>query len=209
MLQDQQQHKWRCSGGGCTIASRSAVPVKAETGRLDGHALEITMWPDISSCCQVVNEALDKPRNISYKGRTDLVTATDTASEAAVLKVPDPPSPVRRASVSVPLVACSDTPSVAPGRPVWEGGGIKLGKLLCMACQSKAKGSSAVRTHDLRTRGPASAVLHANCDAIKFSGKLSGPVNTDTNTSLHVIPVVSIQGTIKKHLLQAQPSQAL
>lgn len=35
----------------------------------------------------VVHDALDKPRNISFKGATDLVTETDTSSEAAVLKV--------------------------------------------------------------------------------------------------------------------------
>lgn len=35
---------------------------------------------------QVVHEALDKPRNIQYKGDTDLVTDTDKAAEAACLK---------------------------------------------------------------------------------------------------------------------------
>ena len=39
-------------------------------------------------CCgpQVVHEALDKPRNIHFKGVTDLVTDTDRASEEAILK---------------------------------------------------------------------------------------------------------------------------
>jgi hypothetical protein len=36
---------------------------------------------------QVVSEALGKPRKISHKGTTDLVTETDIASEEAVLKV--------------------------------------------------------------------------------------------------------------------------
>ena len=36
---------------------------------------------------QVVRAALDKPRNISFKGATDLVTETDGASEAAILEV--------------------------------------------------------------------------------------------------------------------------
>ncbi len=36
---------------------------------------------------QVVQEALDKPRNIHFKGVTDLVTDTDRASEDAILKV--------------------------------------------------------------------------------------------------------------------------
>ena len=35
---------------------------------------------------QVVQEALEKPRNIHYKGVTDLVTDTDRASEEAILQ---------------------------------------------------------------------------------------------------------------------------
>lgn len=35
---------------------------------------------------QVVRESLDKPKNISYKGTTDLVTDVDKASEAAILE---------------------------------------------------------------------------------------------------------------------------
>ena len=36
---------------------------------------------------QVVHEALEKPRNIHFKGVTDLVTDTDRASEDAILEV--------------------------------------------------------------------------------------------------------------------------
>ncbi|KAF2302639.1 hypothetical protein GH714_000541 [Hevea brasiliensis] len=36
---------------------------------------------------EVVMEAVNKPRNISYKGLTDLVTDTDKMSEAAILEV--------------------------------------------------------------------------------------------------------------------------
>ena len=36
---------------------------------------------------QVVSERVDKPRNIEFKGLTDLVTDTDKASEEAVLAV--------------------------------------------------------------------------------------------------------------------------
>lgn len=36
---------------------------------------------------QVVSERVDKPRNIEFKGATDLVTDTDKASEDAVLSV--------------------------------------------------------------------------------------------------------------------------
>ena len=33
---------------------------------------------------QVVRDSLDKPKNISFKGTTDLVTDVDNASEAAI-----------------------------------------------------------------------------------------------------------------------------
>lgn len=36
---------------------------------------------------QIVMDAVDKPRNVQFKGATDLVTDTDTASEAAILAV--------------------------------------------------------------------------------------------------------------------------
>ncbi|WVZ18459.1 hypothetical protein V8G54_005781 [Vigna mungo] len=42
---------------------------------------------DITTCLQVVMEAVNKPRNITYKGSTDLVTETDKMSEAAILEV--------------------------------------------------------------------------------------------------------------------------
>jgi myo-inositol-1(or 4)-monophosphatase len=35
----------------------------------------------------IILDAVDKPRNISYKGATDLVTDTDKASEDAILKI--------------------------------------------------------------------------------------------------------------------------
>ncbi len=41
----------------------------------------------VRTIAQVVQEALDKPRNIQFKGVTDLVTDTDRASEEAILKV--------------------------------------------------------------------------------------------------------------------------
>ncbi|KAL0815012.1 hypothetical protein Bca101_071455 [Brassica carinata] len=37
--------------------------------------------------CKLVMEAVNKPRNITYKGLSDLVTDTDKASEAAILEV--------------------------------------------------------------------------------------------------------------------------
>lgn len=38
------------------------------------------------AAAQIVHEALEKPRNIHFKGVTDLVTDTDRASEEAILQ---------------------------------------------------------------------------------------------------------------------------
>ncbi len=46
-------------------------------------ALDVTLRPR----CQVVSDALDKPRNIREKGLLDLVTETDEAAELAILEV--------------------------------------------------------------------------------------------------------------------------
>ena len=46
----------------------------------------VLMWHSMRMP-QVVSEAVDKPRNIQFKGTTDLVTDTDQASEDAVLAV--------------------------------------------------------------------------------------------------------------------------
>lgn len=45
-----------------------------------------------SAGLQIVREALDKPRLVSFKGATDLVTETDKESELAVLAVRNFPS---------------------------------------------------------------------------------------------------------------------
>ena len=44
----------------------------------------------VCSLLQVVSDRVDKPRNIEFKGATDLVTDTDKASEDAVLSVSVP-----------------------------------------------------------------------------------------------------------------------
>lgn len=36
---------------------------------------------------QIILEAVDKPRVITFKGATDLVTETDSKSEAAILRI--------------------------------------------------------------------------------------------------------------------------
>lgn len=45
---------------------------------------------DMPSVPQIVMDAVDKPRQVNYKGAIDLVTNTDIASEEAVLKVGSP-----------------------------------------------------------------------------------------------------------------------
>ena len=54
-----------------------------------GHNLDSFLFRrlKVRPIAQVVQEALDKPRNIHFKGVTDLVTDTDRASEDAILKV--------------------------------------------------------------------------------------------------------------------------
>ena len=51
------------------------------------RALPVPPPPLLSSSIQVVRTALDKPRTITFKGATDLVTETDSASEEAILKI--------------------------------------------------------------------------------------------------------------------------
>ena len=55
---------------------------------------------------QVIAEKVDKPRDIEFKGATDLVTDTDKASEEAVLSVsPCLPSAFRHSPKMRPLSA--------------------------------------------------------------------------------------------------------
>ena len=58
----------------------SLVPVR--TGITETRAV----LSELVGRVQVVHEALDRPRNIQYKGDTDLVTDTDKAAEAACLQ---------------------------------------------------------------------------------------------------------------------------
>lgn len=54
-------------------------------------------FPQLTRSClpaaQIVHEALEKPRNIHFKGVTDLVTDTDRASEEAILEASHTISP--------------------------------------------------------------------------------------------------------------------
>lgn len=70
-------------------------------------------------------EAVDKPRNIQFKGETDLVTETDKASEEAILKVGAlPPVPVplvssffRPLSPAAPVLHCDSVAHACPAAP--------------------------------------------------------------------------------------------
>lgn len=53
---------------------------------------EVVTGAEQARAAQIIVEAVDKPRNIQFKGETDLVTETDKASEEAILKVSALPS---------------------------------------------------------------------------------------------------------------------
>ncbi|KZV42514.1 hypothetical protein F511_38539 [Dorcoceras hygrometricum] len=59
----------------------------ASTGSVPFDRLLHVVQTAAETGAQVVMDAVNKPRNISYKGLTDLVTDTDKMSEAAVLDV--------------------------------------------------------------------------------------------------------------------------
>lgn len=63
-------------------ASESAAPFGEGFEFLQQVALQAA-----KTGAEVVQEALDKPRNIHFKGVTDLVTDTDRASEEAILQI--------------------------------------------------------------------------------------------------------------------------
>ncbi|DBA77449.1 TPA: Phosphatase impl1, chloroplastic, variant 3 [Trebouxia sp. C0004] len=64
------------------MTGRSTAPPTEYIASLQQLALQAA-----KTGAEVVQEALDKPRNIHFKGVTDLVTDTDRASEDAILKV--------------------------------------------------------------------------------------------------------------------------
>ncbi|GAB2220311.1 hypothetical protein Droror1_Dr00007955 [Drosera rotundifolia] len=57
------------------------------TGPIPGDQLIGVVERAAKTGAQVVMDAVNKPRNITYKGLTDLVTDTDKASEVAILEV--------------------------------------------------------------------------------------------------------------------------
>lgn len=84
------QHSNRCKaqnisyGRNAKASRRRCVVVQA---RIANEELQQVSQLAARAGAAVVYEALDKPRNVTLKGATDLVTETDTASEAAVLGV--------------------------------------------------------------------------------------------------------------------------
>ncbi|KAG2449231.1 hypothetical protein HYH02_005977 [Chlamydomonas schloesseri] len=72
------------------IVRASSVKGEVTAAPADAVALNELMEVAIMAAekgAEVVREALDRPRSISFKGATDLVTETDKASEEAVLAV--------------------------------------------------------------------------------------------------------------------------
>ncbi|ESW10451.2 hypothetical protein PHAVU_009G205700 [Phaseolus vulgaris] len=63
-----------------TVGARSTGPIPPS------HLIEVVKTAAHTGA-QVVMEAVNKPRNITYKGSSDLVTETDKMSEAAILEV--------------------------------------------------------------------------------------------------------------------------
>jgi hypothetical protein len=67
-----------------TASSAFAARTLGSGGTLSGIVHGVM---GLSVPCQIILEAVDKPRTITFKGSTDLVTETDKASEDAVLSV--------------------------------------------------------------------------------------------------------------------------
>ncbi|KAK7281603.1 hypothetical protein RIF29_09732 [Crotalaria pallida] len=63
-----------------SVGARSTGPIAPN------HLIEVVKTA-AQTGAQVVMDAVNKPRNITYKGLTDLVTETDKMSEAAILEV--------------------------------------------------------------------------------------------------------------------------
>lgn len=66
---------------------RTSLAVRASAAKIPNAELLGVAQTAAAAGAAVVADAVDKPRDISYKGATDLVTATDIASEAAILAV--------------------------------------------------------------------------------------------------------------------------
>ncbi|XP_050232362.1 phosphatase IMPL1, chloroplastic [Mercurialis annua] len=76
----------------CTNAVLSETPQYPKMGARSTGPVPLTQLIQVAEAAattgaQVVMDAVNKPRNISYKGLTDLVTDTDKMSEAAILEV--------------------------------------------------------------------------------------------------------------------------
>ncbi|CAN1806159.1 Phosphatase IMPL1, chloroplastic [Linum perenne] len=79
----------------CTKAVISEVPYQSQypkmgassTGPIPLNQLIQVVETAAKTGAEVVMDAVNKPRNITYKGLTDLVTDTDKMSEAAILEV--------------------------------------------------------------------------------------------------------------------------
>ncbi|KAB5532293.1 hypothetical protein DKX38_018963 [Salix brachista] len=85
----------KLAGNVCTKAALSEIPNERKypkvgapsTGPISANHLIQVVETAAKTGAEVVMDAVNKPRNITYKGLTDLVTDTDKMSEAAILEV--------------------------------------------------------------------------------------------------------------------------
>ncbi|KAL4442054.1 hypothetical protein ABPG77_011315 [Micractinium sp. CCAP 211/92] len=79
-------HSSRQPRPAAATAGRRQVRAQATARVANQDLLEVAQQA-AQAGAKIVMDAVDKPRNIQFKGATDLVTDTDTASEAAILAV--------------------------------------------------------------------------------------------------------------------------
>lgn len=92
-LQSQTSRSWRLkSSTSCKNSLKSEEQLYSRVGARSTGPVQPAILLQVATAAaqtgaKVVMDAVNKPRNITYKGLTDLVTETDKMSEAAILEV--------------------------------------------------------------------------------------------------------------------------
>lgn len=92
-LQSQTSRSWRLkSSTSCKNSLKSEEQLYSRVGALSTGPVQPAILLQVATTAaqtgaKVVMDAVNKPRSITYKGLTDLVTETDKMSEAAILEV--------------------------------------------------------------------------------------------------------------------------
>ncbi|KEH16547.1 putative inositol-phosphate phosphatase [Medicago truncatula] len=92
-LQSQTSRSWRLkSSTSCKNSLKSEEKLYSRVGALSTGPVQPAILLEVATTAaqtgaKVVMDAVNKPRSITYKGLTDLVTETDKMSEAAILEV--------------------------------------------------------------------------------------------------------------------------